>query len=66
MPDTIINNLVNEARALGCSEIIINNLLVAGDFQAMCQLEEVVEAKKYLARETERKGLIEYNHLTIL
>jgi len=64
MPDAIINNLVNEARSLGCSERIINNLLVAGDFQSMCELEvEVEDTKQFLAREAARKGYINYNQI---
>jgi len=58
----MIDNLVNEARELKCSERIINNLLVAGDFQSMCELEAEVEAtKQFLAREAARKGYINYN-----
>jgi len=58
----MIDNLVNEARELKCSERIINNLLIAGDFQSMCELEAEVEAtKQFLAREAARKGYINYN-----
>lgn len=58
----LIDNLVNEARELKCSERLINNLLIAGDFQSMCELEEEVEAtKQFLAREAARKGYVNYN-----
>ena len=58
----MINNLVNEARELKCSERIINNLLISGSFQSMCELEEHVEdTKQFLAREAARKGYINYN-----
>ena len=60
----LIDNLVNEARELKCSERIINNLLVAGDFQSMCELEEEVEnTKRYLAREAARKAYVNYNQI---
>ena len=60
--DIISRELVAEARELKCSEVLINNFLVAGDFQSACELERELEAtKKYLAKEAERKGYINYN-----
>ena len=62
----LVNNLVNEARELKCSERIINNLLVAGDFQSMCELEEHLEdTKQYLERERVRQGYINYNAISL-
>jgi len=60
--DIISRKLVLEARELKCSEVLINNFLVAGDFQSACELEEEVrDTKAYLAREATRKGYINYN-----
>lgn len=59
--DILSENLVKEARELKCSQVLINNLLIAGDFQSACELESHVEAKKYLAREAARKSYINYN-----
>ena len=60
--DIISRKLVLEARELKCSEVLINNFLVAGDFQSACELEREVEAtKQFLAREATRKSYINYN-----
>ena len=60
----LIDNLVNEARELKCSERLINNLLIAGDFQSMCELEAEVEATKaYLERERVRQTYININEI---
>tara|TARA_R110000823_G_scaffold172716_1_gene305190 strand:+ start:153 stop:380 length:228 start_codon:yes stop_codon:yes gene_type:complete len=60
--DILSENLVKEARELKCSQVLINNLLIAGDFQSACELESHVEdTKQYLAREAARKSYINYN-----
>ena len=58
----MIDNLISEAVDMNCSQILIDNLVISGEYDDMMKLEEEVEAtKQFLAREAARKGYINYN-----
>tara|TARA_R110002020_G_scaffold118695_1_gene271163 strand:- start:108 stop:335 length:228 start_codon:yes stop_codon:yes gene_type:complete len=58
----LIDNLISDAVDMNCSQRLIDNLVISGEFDDMMKLEEEVEAtKEYLAREAARKGYVNYN-----
>ena len=60
----MIDNLISEAVDMNCSQRLIDNLVISGEYDDMMKLEEEVEAtKQFLAREAARKGYINYNQI---
>jgi hypothetical protein len=62
MQQELINNLVNEAKALNCSNRMISNLEISGMEDDFFTLVEEVEATKvYLEKERQRKTYMNFN-----